>query len=120
MPITNTCELHERFGRGRCPICTYEDEYSFRRTKPPEEIGPHGDPIVWLTWVQRSNALVELRAVSTTKKHRAAAVSDTEGAIAAARGPWPPVRVWTEAIELDHFFGGQDEALALARLSRPR
>lgn len=79
--------------------------------------GPHGRPLITMTWILRQNGLVELRAISISKRHKkysagvgVAEVKEHEGSTAV----FAVIRSWQEEREADHLFGGTDELLALA------
>ncbi len=79
----------------------------------------NGHPMCWLTWIERENGLVELRAVSLTKKH----AGYTRAAMNDEAKRWDSgllniVRVWTEEREAEHFFGAAMNEQAVANIGK--
>ncbi|KKM73587.1 hypothetical protein LCGC14_1408960 [marine sediment metagenome] len=78
-------------------------------------------PIVWLTWAERENGLIELRAVSLTEKHAEYSLGTTKEEVT-RQAHNKVIRVWSEKREAEHLYGYgmTKELIALARRSLPR
>ncbi len=84
--------------------------------------GKQGNPIVWVTWAQRENGLMELRSISLTKKHAGYAKKAVEHEMNHPALITPILKVWTEECEAEHVYGGTitQEWLANAKMVKPR